>query len=56
MPCQAGKWYKCTKRAQFLLKYEKLYQPLGGGVEFPTFQQDAEFNWDFIVSNVTKEG
>src|SRR5690606_10452437 len=40
---------------QFLLKYGKLHQPLGG-VAFPTFQQDAEFNWDFIVSNVTKEG
>ena len=36
---------------QFLLKYGKLHQPLGGGVEFPTFQQDAEFNWDFIVAS-----
>ena len=40
---------------QFLLKYGKLHHPMKG-VEFPTFQQDGDSEWNFIVSNVTKEG
>jgi putative transposase len=37
---------------QFLLKYGKLHHPLEG-VEFPTFQQDANCTWESIVSNAT---
>ena len=39
--------------SQFLLKYGKLHQPLGG-VEFPTFQQDAEFTWKSLLLTVTR--
>jgi putative transposase len=38
---------------QFLLKYGKLHHPVEG-VEFPTFQQDANCTWKSIVSNATK--
>ena len=38
---------------QFLLKYGKLHHPMEG-VEFPTFQQDANCSWEVIVSNATK--
>jgi putative transposase len=37
---------------QFLLKYGKLHHPLEG-VEFPTFQQDANCTWESIVSTAT---
>ena len=37
---------------QFLLKYGKLHHPMEG-VEFPTFQQDANCSWESIVSNAT---
>ena len=56
IPSASSLKYVLYRWVTFLLKYGKLHQPLGGGVAFPTFQQDAEFNWDFIVSNVTKEG
>jgi putative transposase len=39
--------------AQFLLKYGKLHQPLGG-VEFPTFQQDDNSSWNSLVLDATK--
>jgi putative transposase len=38
---------------EFLLKYGKLHQPFEGGVEFPTFQQDAGFTWNSLVLNDT---
>lgn len=41
---------------QFLLKYGKLHSPQKPEPEFPTFQQDNNYDWNFIVSNVTKEG
>ncbi|MFM8834395.1 MAG: hypothetical protein ACKOE5_00740 [Cytophagales bacterium] len=41
--------------AQFLLKYGKLLQPLGG-VEFPTFQQDDGSSWNSLILDATKKG
>jgi putative transposase len=41
---------------QFLLKYGKLHNPKFSNVDFPTFQQDNNNDWNFIISNVTKEG
>jgi putative transposase len=41
---------------QFLLKYGKAHHPKPEAVDFPTFQQDGNYDWNFIVSNVTKEG
>jgi putative transposase len=41
---------------QFLLKYGKLHHPKKADAEFTTFQQDGNCDWNFIVSNVTKEG
>lgn len=38
---------------QFLLKYGKLHQPLGG-VEFTTFQQDESSSWNSLVLDATK--
>ncbi len=37
---------------QFLLKYGKLHHPLAG-VEFPTFQQDANYTWKSILLDAT---
>jgi putative transposase len=34
---------------QFLLKYGKLHHPKREAVEFPTFQQDGNYDWNFIV-------
>ena len=39
---------------EFLLKYGKLHHPLKADAEFPTFQQDSNYNWNFILSDVTK--
>jgi len=38
------------------LKYGKLHNKNYSMAEFPTFQQDTNYDWNFIVSNVTKEG
>jgi putative transposase len=38
---------------QFLLKYGKLHHPEREAVEFPTFQQDNNYDWNFILSSVT---
>jgi putative transposase len=38
---------------QFLLKYGKLHHPQKANTEFSTFQQDNNYNWKFILSNVT---
>jgi len=38
---------------QFLLKYGKLHHPQKANAEFSTFQQDGNYNWKFILSNVT---
>jgi hypothetical protein len=35
------------------LKYGKLHHPQKASAEFPTFQQDSNYNWKFILSNVT---
>jgi len=43
--------------AQFLLKYGKLHRMQkshNDQQEFPTFQQDSDYEWKFILSNVTK--
>lgn len=34
---------------QFLLKYGKLHHPKREAVEFPTFQQDGNYNWKSIL-------
>jgi putative transposase len=39
---------------EFLLKYGKLHHPLKADAEFPTFQQDSNCKWNFILSDVTK--
>jgi putative transposase len=41
---------------QFLLKCGKVHHPKREAADFPTFQQDGNYDWNFIVSNVTKEG
>ena len=39
---------------EFLLKYGKLHHPQKATAEFPTFQQDSNCEWKFILSDVTK--
>jgi len=39
---------------EFLLKYGKLHHPQKDQAEFPTFQQDSNYNWKSLLSNVTK--
>lgn len=41
---------------QFLLKYGKLHHPHKSNAEFTTFQQDSNYDWNFIISNVTNIG
>ena len=53
---QADESYPLSKPTEFLLKYGKLHHPEKANAEFPTFQQDSYYDWNFIVSNVTKEG
>lgn len=38
---------------EFLLKYGKLHHPNPAPSEFPTFQQDNNYKWNSILSNVT---
>jgi putative transposase len=38
----------------FLLKYGKLHHPQKDNAEFTTFQQDSNYDWNFIFSNATK--
>ena len=37
----------------FLLKYGKLHSPMGQNKEFPTFQQDIQYQWKNIILNAT---
>ncbi|MDZ7645691.1 MAG: integrase core domain-containing protein [Cytophagales bacterium] len=39
--------------AKFLLKYGKLHHPQKDNTEFTSFQQDGNYDWKFILSNVT---
>ena len=36
----------------FLLKYGKLHLPTECPQEFPTFQQNINYNWNFLILNV----
>jgi putative transposase len=39
--------------SEFLSKYGKLHNPNFSNKEFPTFQQDSNYNWKSLLSNVT---